>query len=273
MIILYVFIFFLGLCVGSFLNVIILRVPRGKKIKGRSFCPHCKKKLNWYELIPFFSFIFLRGKCSSCKKSISLQYPVIELLTAIIFVLVSWQIIQKSLELNIVVAIDVFFWFLFSSFLIIIFTTDLKFYIVPDKVIYPAILVALFYQSFKLLELNNWQIIWSLEGLKPFLSAVLSGVGASLFFLFLVLMTKGKGMGLGDVKIAIFMGVLLSFPNIIVALFLAFLGGSMIGLILVALKKKNLKSEVPFGCFLAPATFVAFFWGSQLINWYYNLFL
>lgn len=258
---------------GSFLNVIILRLPKEKKISGRSFCPHCKKKLSWYELIPVLSFLFLRGKCFGCKKSISFQYPLVELASGIFFVLVVWQFQISTIEQFSNVAIDILFWLFFVSVLIIIFTTDFKYYIVPDKVIYPAIFGAVLYQIFKLFSLNNWQFSFGIKTLEPFLKSLLAGVGAAIFFLFLVLITKGKGMGIGDIKIAAFMGILLSFPNIIVALFLAFLSGSVIGLILVLFKKKSLKSEVPFGCFLAPATIVAFFWGSNLINFYWSIFL
>ncbi|MDD5552171.1 MAG: prepilin peptidase [Candidatus Pacebacteria bacterium] len=270
---LYLFIFLLGLCVGSFLNVLILRLPKGKKAKGRSYCPKCKKKLRWHELIPLFSFIFLCGKCSRCKKPISFQYPLVEFLTGLFFVLNSWQIIKTSGVLNFETIIEILFWFFFLGVLIVIFSTDFKFFIVPDRVIYPAILVAFSYQVFKFFSLNNWKPSFTFGALRPVFTSVFAGAISALFFFSLILLTKGKGMGLGDVKIAAFMGILLSFPNIFVALFLAFFSGSVIGLILIILKRKKLKSEVPFGCFLAPATFIAFFWGTNLITFYYNLFL
>lgn len=270
---LYLFIFLLGLCVGSFLNVLILRLPRGRKAKGRSYCPKCKKKLKWYELIPLFSFVFLRGKCSYCKKPISFQYPLIEVLTGLFFTLTALQIIKTSGVLNFNTIIEILFWFFFIGVLIVIFSTDFKFFIVPDKVIYPAIFVAFLYQVFKFFSLSNWKPSFTFKTLNPIFTSVFTGAISALFFFSLILLTKGKGMGLGDVKIAAFMGILLSFPNIFVALFLAFFSGSVIGLILIILKKKKLKSEVPFGCFLAPATFIAFFWGANLITFYYNLFL
>lgn len=268
--------FLLGLCVGSFLNVIILRLPKGRKIRGRSQCPFCKKKLSFKELIPVLSFIFLKGKCSSCKKPISLQYPLIELFTGVSFSFIFWHFYQSfKIQPSSFYFLDFIFWLFFVSVLIVIFMTDLKFYIVPDKVIFPAIFGAIIYQLLRVFAINGWKIknVLKASTWQPFFLALFSGFCASLFFLSLVILTKGKGMGLGDVKIAGFMGALLSFPNIIVALVLAFVVGSLVGLILIVLGKKTLKSEVPFGCFLAPATFVAFFWGQNLINFYWRIFL
>lgn len=274
----YLIVGFLGLCVGSFLNVLILRLPKNKKITGRSYCLYCKKKLRWYELVPVFSYIFLRGKCYSCKKKISLEYTLVEVLTALFFIFITWQISNLAMKQFSNEAMNLIFWFFFSSILIVIFFTDLKYYIVPDKIIFPAIGLAILYQIFNIFNFDFLAEDWFISGgkfqtFKPFLISLLTGFCASLFFFFLVLITKGKGMGFGDVKIAGFMGVLLSFPNIIVALALAFFSGSVVGLILVAMKKKTMKSEVPFGCFLAPSTFIAFFWGSQLISLYWRILL
>jgi prepilin signal peptidase PulO-like enzyme (type II secretory pathway) len=273
-----IFFFLLGLCVGSFLNVLILRLPKKKKISGRSRCPYCKKKLSFKELIPVLSFVFLGGKCSSCKKPISLQYPLVELFTGLSFSFLFWQFYQSFKAQSsspILLTLDFLFWLIFASFLIVIFMTDLKFYIVPDKIIYPAIFFAILYQFLKVFALKNWQLkeVLKITSWQPFFISLFSGFCVSVFFLSLVILTKGKGMGLGDVKIGAFMGILLSYSNIIVALVLAFLSGSVVGLILIVLRKKTLKSEVPFGCFLAPATFVAFFWGQNLINFYWKLFL
>lgn len=272
MLIFYVFVFLLGLCVGSFLNVLILRIPQKKKISGRSHCPKCKKKLRWYELVPVFSFIFLGGKCTHCKKPISWQYPLIEILTGAFFSLTFWQLFLKaSSGLNLMFFLDFAFWVFFVSILMVIFVSDIKYYIVPDEIILPAIIFAFLYQIFKIFQVNNLNPSFTLTTLKPLIFALISGFGAALFFFVLVIFTKGEGMGLGDVKIAAFMGLLLSSPNIFVALLLSFFSGSVIGLTLIALKKKNLKSEVPFGCFLAPATFITFFWGAQIITWYFVL--
>jgi leader peptidase (prepilin peptidase)/N-methyltransferase len=265
---LFIIIFVLGLTVGSFLNCLIYRLTLPSfslknlgGLKNRSFCPHCKHTLSWPDLIPIFSFIILRGRCRYCHQKISWQYPLIELTTGILFVLI-WMKFFAMVNF-----INIFFYLLISCFLIIIFVYDLKHYIIPDKIIYLAIVIAFFYQLFKNLEFGIQK--WELENLaSPFLSAFL----ASAFFLLIVLISQGKWMGLGDVKLVFFLGLFLGWPNILVALFLAFFVGAIVGLILIALGIKSLKSEVPFGPFLVSGTFLAIFFGQQLINRYLSLF-
>ena len=168
---------------------------------------------------------------------------------------------------------NLLFYLLISCFLIIIFVYDLKHYIIPDAVIYPAIAIAFLYQLFRMLNFVNWNLfgIWNVESgiLRPISSAFL----ASLFFLAIVFLSQGKWMGLGDVKLAFLMGLFLGFPNILVALFLAFFIGAIIGIGLIISGKRTLKSEVPFGPFLITGTFIALFWGNQITNWYLSLFI
>lgn len=247
----YLIIFLFGLTVGSFLNCVIYRLEKKESfLRGRSYCPNCKHQLSWQDLIPLLSFLELRGKCRYCKQRISWLYPLIELATGILFVSV-FHIALPNLLFSI-------FYFLFSSFLIIIFVYDLKYYIIPDKVIYPAVLVAFLYN----LLYSRFYI----------LDSIYSAFGASLFFLSIFLISRGKWLGFGDVKLALFMGLFLGFPNILVALFLAFFIGAIIGLGLIIAGKKNLKSEVPFGPFLVTGTLIALFFGSRIINFYFNLF-
>ena len=187
----YLITFIFGLIVGSFLNCVIYRLEIGKSaLKGRSFCPHCQHQLKWQDLIPIFSFLILRGKCRYCKKPIFWQYPLVELITGILFLL--FFIFHFS-----------FFIFIISSFLIIIFVYDLKHYIIPDKIIYPAIVIAFLYQLF-----NHWSLIIN------HLNFIYSALGASFFFLLIVLASRGKGMGIGDIKLGFLMGLILGWPNI-----------------------------------------------------------
>jgi prepilin signal peptidase PulO-like enzyme (type II secretory pathway) len=244
------FIFIFGLIVGSFLNCVIYRLEIGKSfLEGHSFCPYCKHELIWHDLIPVFSFLMLKGKCRYCQKPISIQYPLVELTTALLFLLI---INHYYLPFTI-------YHLLITCFLIVIFVYDLKHYIIPDKVIFPAIATAFIYNLFniKYLILNTFP----------------AALGASGFFLAIYLASKGKWMGFGDVKLSFLMGLHLGFPNILVALFLAFFTGAIIGLILIAQSKKTLKSMVPFGPFLVFGTFLAMFYGEPIINWYSNLFL
>lgn len=153
-----ILIFIFGLLVGSFLNSIIYRLQSGESfLFKRSFCPYCRHKLGWQDLIPLLSFLILRGRCRYCSQKISLQYPLVELVTGILFVLMFWILDFEFWILG--------FYLLIACFLIIIFVYDLKHYIIPDKVIYPAILVVLIYQFFKVLEFENWNLfgIWNLE--------------------------------------------------------------------------------------------------------------
>jgi len=253
----FLFIFILGLIVGSFLNCVIYRLEQGKSfVGGRSFCPHCKHVLGGLDLIPVLSFLILRGKCRYCQKPISLQYPLVELATAILFV----SIFRLQFGGDPFSAI---FSGLVACFLIIIFVYDLKYYIIPDKVVYPAIAVALIF-NFQFLIFNQFPV---------FKFSILSAVGAAAFFLFIVLVSKGKWMGVGDIKLAFLMGLVLGFPNILVALFLAFFIGAIIGIGLIVFGRKTFKSEVPFGPFLVAGTFLALFFGKEIINWYLNLIL
>jgi len=255
-------VFIFGLAVGSFLNCIIYRLEVAKSfLEGRSYCPYCKHILGWQDLIPIFSFLILRGKCRYCQKPISWQYPLVELATAILFILV---INNQLLIINFQNLLSTFYFLLSICFLIIIFVYDLKHYIIPDKIIYFAILIAFLY---------NVLYSYFIPHTSYFiLNTTSAAFGAAVFFLAIVLVSKGSWMGVGDVKLAFFMGLFLGFPKILVALFLSFLIGAAIGLGLVTVGKKTLKSEVPFAPFLVTGTFLAMFWGKELINWYFNFF-
>ena len=259
-----IYFFILGLLAGSALNCIIYRLKTGENFWwGRSFCPKCRHVLKWYDLVPVFSFLALKGKCRYCRGKISWQYPLVEISTALIFLLIfnfsafggptaGWQF-----YLNLIATL---YLFITASLLIIIFVYDLKHYIIPDKILFPAIGIVFLYN----LILNSKFLI---------LNSLFSAFGAMAFFLLIFLISKGKWMGFGDVKLAFFMGLFLGYPNVLVALFLAFFFGAIIGIGLILAKKKDFKSEVPFGPFLIIGTFLALFWGDKLINWYLNLFL
>jgi prepilin signal peptidase PulO-like enzyme (type II secretory pathway) len=250
------FVLIFGLCVGSFLNCFICRLKKRRKMTGRSFCPQCKHNLSWQDLFPVFSFLFLRGKCRYCHEKISIQYPLVEILTGLIFLLV-FTFFAPGLRLQ--DWIQLIFLLYISGSLIIIFIYDLKHYIIPDKVLLPAICIALFYRLFLSFALIP--------------NYLLAAVVASGLFFLVFLFTSGKGMGLGDVKLAILMGLLLGFYNVLVALFLAFFFGAIIGIIMMIWQRKSLKSEIPFGPFLITGTFVAMFYGDQIVRWYLHMFL
>lgn len=248
------FVFILGLFVGSFLNVLADRLPKGESvIKGRSHCDKCKKELAWYDLIPLLSFLMLKGKCRYCHTSLSFYYPIVELTTGFLFMAVLLFVLGWDINfISIISIITVIYYLFIASILIVIFFSDLRYGIIPDKVILPAILV-----SFLYLILNTNYLI---------LPHVLSAVGASLFFLFLFLITKGRGMGFGDVKFAFLIGLILGFPNIIVGLYAAFLTGAFVGIILILWRKRKLREAIPFGPFLVLGTMFGLFLGEKLLD-------
>lgn len=219
-----------GLAAGSFLNVLIDRLPRGRNvIMGRSQCDYCGKTLRWFELIPLISFLVQRGRCRRCHKKLSWQYPIVELVTAVGFIFLAPS-----------------YWIIFSS-LLVIYMADLKYQIIPDSMIVVG-------------------VIGVIGAMGVIGGNVMAGIGASLFFFLLWLITHGKGMGLGDVKLAFLMGLLLGFPNIIIASYSAFLTGATSGVILILLGKKKLKEKIAFGPFLVTGTVVALMWGEQVMT-------
>lgn len=245
-----IFIFLFGAAIGSFLNCVIYRLEIGKSfISGRSFCPKCKKEIKARDLIPVVSFILLRGRCRYCQSKISLQYPLVELLTAILFVVV---FLHTSNLFSLIFLLPI------SALMVLIFVYDLKHYLIPDTAVFLAILLTALWHITAL----------STEEIIPF---VLSAIGASLFFGIIYFISKGKWIGFGDVKLALFMGLFLGFPNIFVAFFLSFLIGSVVGILAILLKKKDIKSELPFAPFLISGTILAFLYGNEILNWYLNL--
>lgn len=259
-------VFIAGLAIGSFLNVVIFRLENGEKIiNDRSRCLRCRHTLAWYDLVPVLSFIFLKGKCRYCGKRISWQYPMVELSTAILFVVLISNIqypissqyqISNIQFLDIAQFLSLLFWFFITSVLIVVFVYDLKHYIIPDKIIYPAIIVALGFNLFS--NFHN----------SLFLNNIFAAFIASLFFLSIVVITKGKGMGGGDIKLAFLMGLILGWPIVIFSVFFAFISGSVVGIYLILAGKKKMKSMIPFGPFLIFGTFVGMFWGREIMEWY-----
>ena len=272
----YLSIFVFGTICGSFLNCVIYRLEIGESfLKGRSYCPHCKHVLTWQDLIPIFSFLILKGKCRYCHQKISWQYPLVELATGILFVSTLIYFFSKTSILvnSAMTELTSIYYLVIACFLIIIFVYDLKHYIIPDKVIYPAIAIAFLYQLFKIWDLGfvpNFE--FRISNFQTLANPLLSAFLASLFFLMIVLISQGKWMGVGDIKLAFLMCLILSFPNILVALFLAFFIGAIIGIGLIIARKKTLKSEIPFGPFLVSGTFLALFLGQRILGWYLNLF-
>jgi leader peptidase (prepilin peptidase) / N-methyltransferase len=244
----YSLIFLYGLTFGSFFNVVGLRVPMKKSIvTPRSACPSCGHKLTALELIPVFSYLFLRGKCRDCKSRISPIYPIIELITGILFVLApsqigwSWELIVS--------------WSLISLFMIIL-VSDIHYMIIPDKIL-------LVFAGIFLVE----RILWPLT---PFWDSLIGALVGFLLLLLIALISKG-GMGGGDVKLFALIGFVLGVKLVLLSFFLSTLYGALIGGTALLLKIVKRRQPIPFGPFIVAGTLTAYFWGPKILNLYLQI--
>lgn len=262
--------FFFGLIIGSFLNVVGFRYGT-LSLGGRSFCPKCKKTLSWIELIPLVSFLIQRGKCRGCHKKISWQYPVVELLTGISFLLPVYFYKYYSFPPHEYQGLLSVSWLLIALAMIVLSIIDLRQMIIPDGAnIFLAIMgfVLIFFNSTSFLKnYSEW-----LPGPGSVLSNHLLGaiIGAGVLGI-IVFLSWGRAMGMGDVKLAGAMGLILGWPDITLALALAFLVGGVWASILLLSRKKKLKTMVPFGPFLVIGFWMEALLGYQLLNWYFSL--
>ena len=236
----------LGSCIGSFLNVVIDRLSSGKSIvTPQSHCDKCKRFLTPLELIPVLSYIYLKGRCKTCHTKLSIQYPLSEIVTGLIFGYLMWFVINTGLSFVYWIYLCIIF-----SCLIVVIGTDLKKRIILDEIVFFGTVVSFLYILF--------------FDPASLLSHIFSAFVFLGFFLFLFLITKGKGMGFGDVKFSFFMGLTLGYPQIIVGFYLAFLTGALVSLILVIGRVKSFKSTVPFGAYLALAMGISLLFGDVL---------
>ncbi len=256
----YLLIFAIGLSIGSFLNCALYRFKIKKAMTGSSFCPHCKHDLSALDLVPLFSFLSLGGKCRYCGQKISRQYPLVELLTGILFLQTFLFLSPKSI-IDYLLMLLVLICF---SLLVFIFTYDLKYFIIPNEIIYPAMGTALFWITLKSFFENDFSLL---------INHLAAGFLIFVFFFLIFWLSKGKGIGFGDVRYAFFLGLFLGFPDSLVALFFSFTIGAIVGIFLIITKKKNRKDTLPFAPFLVIGTYLAFFYGQEIINWYFNFYL
>ena len=266
----YLFTFLLGTIVGSFLGVVADRVSKNESIwRGRSHCDHCRHKLHWNDLIPLVSFLMLKRKCRYCHKELDWNYFIIELVTGLTYVLATYALFQNnvSMALELQYNFVLLYYFAITSALIAIAFTDIKYGIIPFKVVgVAATIVVFWYFLFPGLYITPLEAA-GLGLQTDILNSVASGIGVALFFFALFMITKGRGLGFGDVVYAFLMGLVLGFPNVILALYLAFVTGAIVALLLILTKRKKFKGgTIPFGPFLVTGTIVSLFWGNQLIT-------
>ncbi|MCX8008336.1 MAG: prepilin peptidase [Patescibacteria group bacterium] len=235
----------IGLFIGSFLGVIIDRLPQGTSIIfGRSRCDHCRKTLRWFELIPVVSFILQRARCLRCGAWLSWKYPSIEILTGALFIIV-WFATEFSIILFIPAIVV-------ACSLLVITIIDMKHMIIPDSLIVSLIIGSLAYQIFRF---ESFELIIG--------NYFLTAVGSYVVFYILWEITKRKGIGFGDVKLSFALGLLIGYPRVIISLYLAFLTGAFIAIILIIVRKKTMKSPIPFGPFLIIGALFSLFIDSE----------
>jgi len=244
----FIYIFFVGICLGSFYNVVGLRIPAGQSIvRPRSACPTCKHQLTAIELIPVFSYILQRGKCRNCKTHISPIYASIELATAILFT-ISPLLVGWSKELIIA-------WTLISL-LVIVFVSDITYMIIPDKVLF--FFAPLFIIERIIVPLDPW---WDM----------IAGSIVGFLLLYLIAVVSKGGMGGGDIKLYAVIGLALGWKLVLLSFFLATLIGTIFGLIGIAIGKVRKGKPMPFGPAIVIGTLIAYFLGHNLIAMYIDL--
>jgi leader peptidase (prepilin peptidase) / N-methyltransferase len=262
-IILTIFLFLLGASFGSFISVLNDRIKKGKKgiIFGRSVCPKCKKKLGAADLVPLFSYLILRGKCRHCGKKISAHYPALEIITGLAFVamLMRYPFMSDTLAIEwgnmLVLAIN----FVYTIFLVAVFFFDLQHSEIPDAYLFPFIGVSL----------AGSLII----GSPDIISMVMAAVGSFVFFGGQYFLSKGKWLGEGDIYLGIAMALILGWQLLLIGLAVSYLLGGFVSVILMTAKKATGKTQIPFAPFLVLGTFMAIFFGNEVISWYMSLLI
>jgi leader peptidase (prepilin peptidase)/N-methyltransferase len=242
-----------GMLVGSFLNVCICRLPKNESIvTPPSHCPHCSSQICWYDNIPLFSYLLLRGRCRGCGASISLQYPLVELLNGILTFLL-------FLRFGTTLAFATLF--LFCSALIVITFIDIEHQIIPDEISLSGIVIGFILSFF--IKGHSWQ---------NSLCGILLGGGSLLLVAYGYQRLTGKeGMGGGDIKLLAMMGAFLGWKAVPFIILASSLVGSVIGISIMLLQKKDSKLAIPFGPYLAFGAVLYIFYGRVLIQWYLGL--
>ncbi len=249
--------FFFGLLFGSFANVVILRLPKGESIvRPRSRCPQCKNQIQWYDNIPVFSWLILRGKCRNCSASISWRYPMVELLTGVLFALAYQFVGPQWYLLEILI-------FIFS--LVCCTFIDIDHFILPDKFTLSGIVIGLIGAVLNPIENRSW--VESLIGIF-----IGGGFLWALAFFYAVL-RKEEGMGGGDIKLLAWIGAVLGWKAVPFVIVSSSIVGSVGGLIAALRSKDKMKTVIPFGPYLALGAVAYIFGGQALAHWYISLFI
>jgi leader peptidase (prepilin peptidase)/N-methyltransferase len=244
----------LGLMIGSFLNVCISRLPKGESVVApRSRCPFCRVAIRWYDNVPVLSYTLLNGRCRACNAPISLRYPMVEAATGLAFLLQALAFGDEPVLLASRLVL--------TALLVVLFGTDLETHRLPNVLTIPGAVVGVLFS------------VWVAPGLRSSLAGVVLGGGLLLAVRWGWKRAKGvEAMGLGDVKMLAMIGAFLGWREVWIVLFLASVGGALVGVGLVTLGGRSLKSMLPFGTFLALAAFAASLVGDRLLVWYLSFY-
>ena len=243
-----IFVLLLGACIGSFLNVCIYRLPREESVVYKpSHCPGCGNKLGVPDLVPILSYIFLRGRCRHCGSQISVQYPLVELITALLFLAayLTWGISWHTASM-----------WVFLAVLVSVSVVDIHHRIIPDEILLVGTILGL--------------PLILLTSISDLIGGVIGFFTAGLLLLAIAVVSKG-GMGGGDIKLSAVMGLFLGWQGVAVALFLSFLIGGIAGILLLVTRIKGRKDAVPFGPYLALGALISAFYGQRIVTWYLSL--
>ncbi len=249
------FAFVLGAIIGSFLNVCIYRIPAGESIVSPpSRCPKCGSGIRWFQNIPILSYLFLSGRCASCKVRIPVRYPLVEALTGGLFVLVLYYFgVSWATPI---------YW-LFCAALVVITFIDLDHQIIPDVISLPGMIIGF---------LCSFAIPW-ISWMDSLLGLLVGGGSLYLVAVVYELLAKKEGMGGGDIKLLAMLGAFLGWKAVLPVIFVSSLLGSLVGVPVMLLKKADSKLAIPFGPFLAAGALIYLFWGNALIDWYLSFFV
>jgi len=245
-----------GLAVGSFLNVVIYRLPKGESIvKPGSHCPKCNTPIKFYDNIPVISYIFLWGKCRQCKTHIPFIYPAVEILTALIF----WYSYTKYSPFS---PVYTGFAILFLCLLLVLALIDLQHMILPLELTIGGAAVFLIYSFFN-------PVLTPIDAFATALSSALVFAGIYYFY---IKVRKIEGLGQGDIWLMLFLGAFLGVNKTVIAVLVGSLSGLVVGLYFIIFHKKNLKLALPFGTFLGLGSGVSLFWGNAILRWIQSLY-
>jgi len=257
-------IFILGLILGSFANVVIDRGQKGVTLRGRSKCDKCRKQLSWYDNIPVLSYIFLRGRCRQCGQEISWQYPAVEMLFGVMFVLIAWRAGGIVGFLDKADLINTIFYLVIGFILLIILVWDLKYMVIPDGLVVGGLVLAVSYFGYQYFVSPNFLMSVDTDLTRNFLGGlILSG-----FFYLMFVISQGRWIGGGDIKLGFLLGFLVGWREVYFLLMIAYILGSIPAVYLLLTKKATVKTKIPFGPFLIIAGFIMMFWGQEIVNWW-----